>query len=149
MISEKDVKIISCLRSDARQALATIARKLNIPVSTVYDRIKSNEKKLIKKYTSIVDFPKLGYNIRIKMMLDINDKKGFQDFVLENANVNSAFKVDGNYSFMLDCIFRQMREVSAFMDAANKFGITSKQMFFVVDELKREEFLNVHENVRD
>ena len=140
MVNKKDASILSELRKNSRQTLVNISKNTKIPVSTVYDRIKLNEKDTIKKHTSILDFPKLGYNIRAHIIISAEEKKDLEEFLLKNNNVNSAFKLS-NYAFSIDCIFKYMSEMEEFIELLEQFKITSKNIYLISDELKREEFL--------
>ena len=73
MINKKDILIISNLRIDARMPLTKMSRKTNIPVSTIFDRLKINENGLIKKHTCILNFSKLGYNVRANIAFKVNN----------------------------------------------------------------------------
>ncbi|MBU1976091.1 MAG: Lrp/AsnC family transcriptional regulator [Nanoarchaeota archaeon] len=141
MLKKNDLQIIGCLRSNARQTLSSISKRANVPISTVYDRIRNSEKELIKKYTSLVDFAKLGYGIRIKVLTKVLNKQAFLQFIQEHSNVNSAYKLDGEYQYLIDCVFKDMKELSEFTDQINEMSSDAK-MFYVVDEIMQEEFLN-------
>jgi len=63
MIDEIDLKIIEILSRNARTPYVDIARELGISDVAVIKRIKKLEsEKVIKKYTIIVDYTKLGYS---------------------------------------------------------------------------------------
>jgi DNA-binding Lrp family transcriptional regulator len=141
MLKESDLKIFAALRADSRQTLSNISKKTEIPVSTVYDRIRLHENGVIKKHTSILDFPKIGYNIRLNVMLSPKDRNKFLDFIGSNQFVNSAYKIDGNFDFMIDCIFKYMNQMHSFMEELEKIGLEKKQTYYVIEELLRENFL--------
>jgi len=141
MISEKDKKIITCLRKNARQTLASISRQAKIPLSTVYDRIKLNEKGLILKYTSLVDFSRLGFNLRMQLLANAKDRTKLIEFINGHGLVNNAFRISGEYEFLLDCIFPSMKELTEFTDQI-KSHCSGLKVFHVVEELKREAFFN-------
>ena len=67
MINIKDRQIISHLRNNARIPLTTMSKLTKIPVSTLFDRLKTNEDDIITKHTSLLDFAKLGYNARVNL----------------------------------------------------------------------------------
>lgn len=131
--------ILAHLRENSRQSLSRISKNTNIPVSTIYEKIKQNKDGVIKKFTSILDFPALGYNIRAHVL--VKDQEGLQDFLMEHKNVNSIFQLNEGYDFAVDCIFRYMSEVKEFMDGLDNLGV-KKEVYYVTNELKREDFLN-------
>jgi len=144
MINKKDLQIIAHLRQDARMPLTTMSRKTNIPVSTIFDRLKANESSLIVKHTCLLDFNKLGYSVRanITFRVERDDKEKLKEFLLKNASVNSLYKINNGFDYLVECIFKQIKDMDSFMDdVENKFRIIDKQLFFIIEDLKKEEFM--------
>ena len=144
MINKKDLQIIAHLRQDARMPLTTMSRKTNIPVSTIFDRLKANESSLIVKHTCLLDFNKLGYSVRanITFRVERDDKEKLKEFLLKNASVNSLYKINNGFDYLVECIFKQIKDMDSFMDdVENKFRIIDKQSFFIIEDLKKEEFM--------
>ncbi len=145
MISKKDFQIIAHLRRDARMPLTTMSRKTNIPVSTIFDRLKDTENNLIVKHTCLLDFGKLGYSVRanITFKADRDDKDALREFLLKNNCVNSLYKINNGFDYLVECIFRQIKDMDQFLDEVDKkFRIQDKQSFFIIEDLKREEFMS-------
>lgn len=144
-MKDKDLKIIAYLRNDARIPLTKLSRKVNIPVSTIFDRLKANEDNLITKHTCLIDFSKLGYSIRANIMFQVEreDKEELRNFLVKHRNINSVYRVSGGYDFMVEGIFREIMNVEEFIDdVESRFKIKDKKSFFVIDELKKESFLS-------
>ena len=144
-ILEKDLLILSYLRSNARETLTNISKKTNIPISTIYDRLKANEDVLIKKHTCLIDFQMLGYNTRAKIVLKVGkkDKDTIKDALMAFENVNSVYKINNGFDYMLDVIFRNIKELEAFLERLDeKFSIKSKQVYYVIEDLKSECFMS-------
>ena len=145
MIKKTDLVIISSLRQNARAKLTEMSRKTRIPVSTIFDRIKIHEGGLIKKHTALVDFGKLGYNTRANIILKVKreHRDDVREFLMNHPSVNSAFKINNGYDFSIEGIFENIREVEDFIELLeDKFSIKSKQVFYIIDELKKEAFLS-------
>jgi DNA-binding Lrp family transcriptional regulator len=142
--NRKDIMLITHLRHNARENLTRISRLTSIPVSTIFDKLKDYEKTLIKKHTTIVDFKKLGFDIRMNVMLKLakDTKDAFKDFVIKNENVNSVFRINNGFDFMIEAIFKDMASMEHFMENLEKFNILNKQELFILEDLKREEFLS-------
>jgi len=61
IVDEIDLKIIELLVNNSRLSYRDISKKLNIGLATVSRRIKNlEENRIIKKYTTVLDYSKLG-----------------------------------------------------------------------------------------
>jgi len=59
-LNKKDMEILNLLQKDSKQSIKEIARKVNSPITTVFDKIKRMEKLgIIKYYKAILDSAKL------------------------------------------------------------------------------------------
>ena len=64
MLDEKDLKILNELKRDSRQTTQALSKLLEIPRSTIHERIKKMVKNgYIKQFTIIPNYKKLGYPI--------------------------------------------------------------------------------------
>ncbi len=145
MISRKDLVVISHLRNNCRETLTAISKKSRIPVSTIYEKIKRSEGGVITKHTCLVDFTKLGFNTRAKVVIQsgVSSRPELLSFLVKHQNVNSVYKINNGYDFMIDGVFRNMRELEEFLEILQERFKTKKQeTFFVIDDIKREAFLS-------
>lgn len=144
MISEKDKQILRYLRKNARTKITDIAKETGIPASTIYDRVRINDKKIVKKHTTLVDFTKLGFNAKAQIALKVSRKDTYKlyDFLKEHTNVNSLYRVNFGFDFLIEVIFQNMNNVEDFIhEIESKFDIEEKHIFNVIDEIKREAFM--------
>ena len=145
LLSRKDLLIMSHLRQNGRISLTELSKRTKIPVSTIFDKLKQHQGDFIKRHTSLIDFSKIGFNTRVNFMLKIDrDKRdGLREYLLKNFNVNSVFKINTTHDFLVDCVFRNMKEMEEWQEELeDSFKIRSKVAHFVVDEVKKEEFLS-------
>jgi len=144
-MNHKDLLIISNLRQNARETLTNMSKKTQIPVSTLYDKIKVHENNLITKHTTLVEFGKLGFNTRAKVIIKVKkqDREALKNYLMKNPNLNSIYKVNNGYDFLMEVIFKNIKEMEEFLEEIDeKFTIKAKQVFYIVDDLKREGFLS-------
>lgn len=72
-LDKKDFQIIGLLRENSNLTTHKISKKLNIPVTTVHNRIKKLEKTgVIKNYTVNLDHKKLGKPISGFLLVSVN-----------------------------------------------------------------------------
>ena len=142
---QKEHKIISHLRKDARKSMALISQEANIPVSTIHDKIhRMHKDKVIKRFTTIIDFSKLGYHHRSKIALKVpfTQKEALLTFLRENLSINSLYEINGGFDFMIEAIFKNIKEQIEFVQKLrNDFDITNFQEFQIVNDIDRERFL--------
>ena len=131
-MNQKDLKILSELRNNARMPLTKMSRKTQIPVSTIFDRLKLNEKDIIIKHTSLLDFNKLGFNTRanITLKVDKNDKETLKQHLMRHHQINSVYKINNGFDFMVEGIFKQIKDMEDFLEQLEqKFNIIDKKSF--------------------
>jgi len=143
-INEKDLLIVSCLRQNARIKLTQMSRTTRIPVSTLFDKTKLYDNGLIRKYTSLVRFENLGYHAKALITLSASKKHRQELFELlnKNSNINSLYKVNNGWDYIAEVIFPGIKEVENFIEEIEeKVTLKAKKILYVIDELKKEEFL--------
>lgn len=142
-MKQSDLLIISNLRLNGRETLTAMSKKTRIPVSTIFDKLRENVNGVIKRPTVLIDFHKMGYptisTILIKIAKDNRDQ--LKDFLQKSFNVNSVYKVNNGYDFIIEVVFRNMQEQETFIERLEEsFSILELKTFFVIEELKKEAF---------
>lgn len=151
MLTETDLKIISLLRRNSRQSLALIARKVGVPSSTLFDKMGAYEKKFIYKHTTLLDFGKLGFSTKVQIALEVplGKKEQVQEFLSKHKNINSLYKINHGFDFLMECIFKNQADAKNFIEQLQaNFGIEHSYIFDVLEELKKEEFVPWQENFK-
>lgn len=146
-VEKKELIILSHFRRNARDNLTTISRDTGIPVSTLFDKLRAYEGNVIKKHTSLLDFTKLGYDVRVQLILKVKKemKDELERFLMKNVVVNSFYKVNNGFDFMVETLFKTMNDYNLFIEKLDNFGIQKRHEFFMLQELRREAFLNDEE----
>lgn len=146
----KELLILHQFRRNARENLTRTSRKTGIPVSTLYDRLKRYEGTLIRKHTALLDFAQLGFALKVLMAIKVppGDRSEVADFLERHHRVNSLYKITSGYDILLEGIFRNLKEYQMFCETIDKFPISDRQEFFVIEDIKQEAFLT-NENYLD
>lgn len=143
-ISKKELLIISCLRDNARSKLTRLSKLTKIPVSTIFDRMKA-ESNIIKKYTTLIDFQKLGFSTIAKIALKVKkeDREKLKNYLLKHKSINSLYRINNGFDFLIEGIFRDLKELEEFLESVEeKVKLKTKQVYYIIDDLKRESFLS-------
>lgn len=143
--SKKDLEIIVELRKDSRSQLTTISKHTGIPISTIYDRLKNKSGALIKKNISILNFDLLGFNTTAKVCIKAgkSKKKELIEYLSKHQNVNSLFKINNGFDYLVEVIFKNVKDLEEFLEEVDeKFIIRQRVVFYVIDDIIRERFLS-------
>jgi len=128
MIDERDKTIIKTLGQDAKISIRELARKTNLPQSTIHRRLKILERDgVIKGYRLILDWEKVGRPVGILVFIDvIPDKRPLQKpFVplkkveteLEKfEEVEEILMTEGERDIMVKARLKTLQEVRKFLD---------------------------------
>jgi len=144
-MNEKDLKILGLLRKDARMTLTNISRMTDIPITTIFDRIRGYENRLVTKYSPLIDFEKLGYGIRafLTVSVESDHADNLEHFIRSHPNINSIFQIGTGKTFVCEVIFQ---DEAGLMDLimSLKEGYRAKDVTadFIARDLKREEFMS-------
>ncbi len=143
MLQKKELVLLSHLRKNARMNLTSMSKKTGMPVSTIFDRIKRYEKDLIQKHTALLDFSKLGYDVRVQIALKVpkDQREAFREYLLKEPLVNSVYRINNGYDFMIEALFRNIKEVHEFVEGLDKYKVRSPEQYFVLEEIKKEGFM--------
>jgi DNA-binding Lrp family transcriptional regulator len=140
MIKKKDRLILSHLRDDARRSLTQISRETKIPLTTVFERHSKLEKTHIKSYVTLLDYKKLGYNVRAIIAATCSDWKRPADLLMVHKNVNSVYRMHLPKGIMIDAVFKTMSELEEFLDLLLKLKLKNREVFHVIEPLLEEQF---------
>ncbi|MBS3108100.1 Lrp/AsnC ligand binding domain-containing protein [Candidatus Woesearchaeota archaeon] len=150
-MDKKDLLILSNLRMNARASLTDISKSTKVPISTIFDKLRVHQnEKLIKKHTALLDFNKLGYPVKAKILIKVNKnkKEEIRNFLLYHPNVNSLFQISNGYNFLIEVVFKQISQLEEFSELLeDKYDIRTKQVYFVIEDIKREEFMSKPESL--
>ena len=116
-----------------------------IPVSTLYDRIRLLEQGLIKRHVCLLDFSKLGYTTSVTIFVSLSRdlREQCKDYLKGHAHVNTVLRISGDYDFQIEGIFSSLPEAQAFIEKLeDQFPIQKKAVYYHVEELKHEGFLD-------
>ena len=151
MLDKRELIILSKFRENSRESLTRMSKKISVPVSTIYEKLKGYEKSVIKRHTSLLDFSKLGFNTRATIILKVtkDNKDALKEFLLNNRYVNTFYKINNGYDFMIEAIFRELNEVESFVEELeDKYNVQDKKVYYIIDELKKEAFLSNSEYLK-
>ena len=71
-LDEKDIHVLEELKQNAKRTTSQISKRINLPITTVHNRIKKLEKLgIIKRYTVELDYKKLEKPVAAYVMVTV------------------------------------------------------------------------------
>ena len=143
-MKNKDLEVLAHLRQNSRISLTSLSKKSGVPVSTLFDKLKSATP-FIKKFTVLVNFLPLGFGTRAMIVVKVkkSSREEAISFLTAHKQVNSAFKVNNGFDYILDVVFRDMKSLEEFIEALEEKKLIEKYyVYYILDTLKQEEFLS-------
>ncbi len=138
-----DLKILNCLKGNARLAASAISEEINLSVSAVIERIRKLEASgVIKGYTIDIDQEKIGNKMVALMEVSLKHPDYYDEFVgIVNADshIVSCFYQTGEFDFVLhivtdstDGLEKVYKEIKGFE------GVSKTETHFVLKTIKYE-----------
>lgn len=132
-IDDTDRAILRLLMENARISLKEIAEKVYLTSPTVAARIHRMENAgIIRGYLPTIDYSMLGYTIKafINLEVDPKDKKKFYPFIKSIPNVIECSCVTGDYSMLIEVVYRYSEELDHLVNELQQFGHTKTLIAF-------------------
>ena len=146
MLDENDMKIVELLKTDARLTTKQISKKTLLPITTVHNRIKKLERMgIIKHYSAIIDYKKLGKAISAYILMTIDysylKQKNITQHDLARSIknhpwVNHVSMVTGNTDMVLKVVVNDVNQLDEFVTKylRNMDGIQKTQTMIVLSD---------------
>lgn len=117
-IDDLDRDIISIFNEDGRISYRKIAKKLDISIGTVHNRMeKLTQNGVIKKFAPVIDHQKLGYNLTTIIGVRVKGGvlKNWEDRTAYHHNVLCMYDVTGEFDAILVARFKDTTELDVFI----------------------------------
>jgi DNA-binding Lrp family transcriptional regulator len=145
MLTDKEFEILKHLRGNSRTTVTEIGRKVNLPRSTVYDKIKKFKREgIVNKYSCLLNFNQLGLPIQVKVLFkaDNTSKIKLGETLINSEHTNNVVKLGNEFDYLASFAFKSMDELHKFLDTLTaEHQIRDYRVLYIANELKREGFL--------
>lgn len=123
MIDATDKKILNILLKDANASYREIAKKAGVSLGTVMNRMKKlKESGIIKKFTVVIDYEKVGYTLGV--LIDVRVSKGklfeVEKVIAKDPHVFSVYDITGGFDIALVARFQSREELDRFIKGIQK-----------------------------
>lgn len=148
-IDAKDLYLLKELVVKGKVKVREVARELGLTPSALVYRVKKLEREgYIRKYTAIIDYRKLGYQINALTLLQVDGAhiEEVENLLAKEPNVKAVYDITGEYDVAVIASFKSVEDLDKFVKRLLKIPYvkrsTTSIAFRVVKETPHiEEFL--------
>lgn len=138
-----DIKILNCLKDNARENASTIGEKVNMSVSAVIERIKKMEAAgIIKQYTVILDPKAVDKTVLAFISVGIEHPKfneDFTDFVKSRSEILECNYITGECDFLLKVCSGTTQQLERILnDIKSVRGVSFTRTLIVLSTVKND-----------
>ena len=145
-LDNTDEKIVNVLLEDSKLSYRQIGKKVNVSVATVMHRVKKLEKEgIVKKYTVLLDYEKLGYDVPV--MIDIRVAKGklfnVENKIATHPNVFAVYDKTGNFDATIIAKFKNRKSMDNFLKKIQTYEFVERTETKLILKTIKEESLMI------
>ena len=142
-MDEIDVKILKCLKANARENASVISDHVGMSVSAVIERIRKLEASgLIRKHTTIIDNKKAGKDITAFMFISLEHPKYIERinaFVRENKEILECHYITGDADFIIKVVTKNTQTLERLLnDVKSVSGVMATRTIVILSTSKEE-----------
>lgn len=135
-IDAHDARILAELQRDARITMAELGRRVHLSQPAVTERVRKLEMAgYIKGYRAVVDYQRMGYNIRAMVRVGRAEYGRVVKLIEQTPEVMNAFNVTGEDSWILEIAVIDVEHLDA---VVTKFCILTETSTSIVLNVPRE-----------
>jgi Lrp/AsnC family leucine-responsive transcriptional regulator len=141
MFDKKDIQILEILEADGRSTASDIAKKVDLSIPAVGERIKKlTEKGLIKQFSAILDHKQIGLDLTAFVFIISEHSDHYNEFVekaKETKTILECHSITGGGSHILKVRVKNSQSLEDFLyEIQNWPGVSRTQSNVVLSTHK-------------
>ncbi len=141
-IDDTDIIILKELQEDFTTSYRDIAKKLNLSVGTVHNRVKKlKEMGVIKSFSAILDAEKLGFELTAILLMQVEggDIIEVERSIAKSRSVMAVYDTTGEFDIIAIAKFRSRDELNSFIKETLKMGSIKRTVTSIALNVVKEE----------
>ena len=141
-IDDTDKKILGVLQDNAKLSYRQICKKVGVSVATVMHRVKKLEQSgMIKKYSALLDYDRLGYDVPV--MIEIRVAKGklfnVENKIATHPNVFAVYDKTGDFDSTIIARVKNRKSMDAFLKKIQTYDFIERtETQLILNTIKEE-----------
>jgi DNA-binding Lrp family transcriptional regulator len=141
-----DRQILNVLIDNSRLSYRQIAKKVKVSVATVMHRVKNLESSgVIKKYSAMIDYEKVGFDVEVIVDLRISHGKLFmvEKKIANHPNVSAVYDNTGMFDATVVAKFKSRRVMDEFLKKIQTYDFVERTETRLILNIIKEEGIKV------
>ena len=140
-MDEIDVKILRCLKNNARENASVISEKVSMSVSAVIE--------MIRQHTTIIDQAKAGKDVTSFISISLEHPKyiePFTNFVKDNKEILECHYITGDFDFILKVVTNSTHTLERVLNQVKSVsGVKMTKTIVILSTVKNEHSIDPEE----
>ena len=141
-MDEVDTAILRSLIKNSRISLSQMSKEIDVPDATISNRLKKLENDVIKRYTVILDWEKIGLDITTIIIIQTESEKheSVKEELSKLEEVSEVYSVSGEYDILIKVWVRDIEELNKLMNTKIRSvdGVEDLTEMIVMERVKEE-----------
>ena len=141
-MDDLDTDILRSLIKNSRITLSQMSKEIDAPDATISNRLKKLENDVIKRYTIILDWEKIGLDITTIIIIQTESEKheSVKEELSKLEEVSEVYSVSGEYDILIKVWVRDIEELNQLMNTKIRSvdGVEDLTEMIVMERVKEE-----------
>src|SRR5664280_1123802 len=141
-MDDLDADILRSLIKNSRITLSQMSKEIDAPDATISNRLKKLEKDVIKRYTVILDWEKIGLDITTIIIIQTESEKheSVKEELSKLEEVSEVYSVSGEYDILIKVWVQNIEELNKLMNTKIRSidGVEDLTEMIVMERVKEE-----------
>jgi len=141
-MDDLDTDILRSLLNNSRITLSQMSKEIDVPDATISNRLKKLENDVIKRYTVILNWEKIGLSITTIIIIQTESEKheSVKEELSKLNEVSEVYSVSGEYDILIKVWVRDIEELNKLMNTKIRAinGVEDLTEMIVMERVKEE-----------
>jgi DNA-binding Lrp family transcriptional regulator len=141
-MDDVDTAILRSLIKNSRISLSQMSKEIDVPDATISNRLKKLENEVIKRYTVILDWQKIGLDITTIIIIQTESEKheSVKEELSKLNEVSEVYSVSGEYDILIKVWVPNIEELNKLMNTKIRSidGVEDLTEMIVMERVKEE-----------
>jgi DNA-binding Lrp family transcriptional regulator len=141
-IDEIDIAILKEVQNDSKTSYRDIAKRLELSVGTVHNRVKKMmDLGVIRSFAAVIDPEKLGFDLTAVILLQVEGMHivDVEKVISKSRSVMAVYDTTGDYDIVVVAKFRSREELNTFIKETLKMPYVKRSVTSIALNVVKED----------